>query len=80
MSRSRGSCDAYDEVVTVVCPISHDPRSTLRGKPLTWTTLASCVVITATSFGEEAGFVGLSTEPAFAFRQRGLLVPGAVRT
>ncbi len=57
------------------CPVCEDERQYVGWDGQRWTTLAELRATHANVLREEAGLIGLATEPAFAIGQRALLVP-----
>jgi glyoxylase-like metal-dependent hydrolase (beta-lactamase superfamily II) len=57
------------------CPICEDPRQYVPPEGQHWTTMAQLAAGHRNALREEAGLVGIGTEPSFAIGQRALLVP-----
>jgi hypothetical protein len=57
------------------CPICEDPRQYVPTDGQRWTTMAELAREHRNELREEAGLVGIGTEPRFAIGQRALLVP-----
>jgi hypothetical protein len=57
------------------CPVCEDARQYVPQSGQEWTTLAELGREHRNLIRDDAGFVGIGTEPSFAIGQRGLLVP-----
>jgi hypothetical protein len=57
------------------CPVCEDPRQYVPLSGQAWTTLAELRREHRNVVRDDAGFVGIGTEPSFAIGQRALLVP-----
>ncbi len=57
------------------CPICEDPRQFVPPEGQQWTTAAELARAHRNEFRDEAGLLGIGTEPRFAIGQRALLVP-----
>ncbi len=57
------------------CPVCEDARQWVPEEGQQWTTLAALRAEHRNEVRDDAGFVGVGTEPSFAIGQRALLVP-----
>jgi hypothetical protein len=69
------TCGVQFGAPTERCPICEDPRQYVPPEGQRWTTLAELAGDHRNEIREEAGLVGIATEPRFAIGQRALLVP-----